>query len=205
MADPYPVQLDVTYPEGPRNRLTVLVRIILVIPIAIVLALLTGQTSSEVDGGDAAAVAGGIIFLPTLLLLVFRQRYPRWWFDFNAQLYAFIIRVSMYALLLRDEYPSTEDRQALDLRIPYPDATRLSRWLPLVKWLFAVPHYIALAVLWLVVLIAVVIAWFAILITGRCPRGIHDLVVGVLRWNARVWCYAFLLTTDRYPPFRLAA
>lgn len=202
--DAYPIQLDIAYPEGPRNRLTVLVRLILAIPVLIVLGLLT-QTSTDLDASDVASLSGGFVFLPTLLLLLFRRRYPRWWFDFNVQLLAFVNRVSAYVLLLRDEYPSTEDRQALDLRIPYPDAHALSRWLPLVKWLLAIPHVIVLAVLSVGVVIAVIIAWFAILLTGRCPRGIHDFLVGYLRWSARVYCYALLLTTDRYPPFRLAA
>lgn len=200
--DAYPVLLDIAYQEGPRNRWTVLVRPFMAIPILVVLGLLT-QASTDVDAADAAGITGGFLFLPTLLLLLFRRRYPRWWFDFNAQLLAFVNRVSAYVLLLRDEYPSTEDRQSLDLRIPFPDAHALSRWLPLVKWLLAIPHVIVLAVLAIGVVIAVVIAWFAILLTGRCPRGIHDFLVGYLRWSARVYCYALLLTTDRYPPFRL--
>ena len=202
---PYPVDLDVRYPEEPRNRVTVLFRAILAVPVLILLAILTGQ-STDLSAANAASIAGGFVFLPTLLLLLFRHRYPRWWFDFNVQLLAFVNRVSIYLLLLRDEYPSTEDRQALDLRVPYPDAkAELSRGLPLVKWLLALPHYIVLGVLSVGVLVAVVIAWFAILFTGRCPRGIHDFVVGYLRWSARVYCYALLLTTDRYPPFRLAS
>jgi hypothetical protein len=202
---PYPVDLDVHYPEGPRNRVTVLFRVILVIPVLILLGILTAH-SADYSGANAASIAGGFLFLPTLLLLLFRHRYPRWWFDFNVQLLAFVSRVSMYLLLLRDEYPSTEDRQALDLRVPYPDAkAELSRALPLVKWLLAVPHYLVLGVLTIGVVVAVLIAWFAILFTGRCPRGIHDFIVGYLRWSARVYCYALLLTTDRYPPFRLAS
>ena len=202
---PYPVDLDVRYPEEPRNRVTVLFRVVLAVPVLILLGLLT-QQSTDLSAANAASLAGGFVFLPTLLLLLFRHRYPRWWFDFNVQLLAFVNRVSMYLLLLRDEYPSTEDRQALDLRVPYPDAkAELSRGLPLVKWLLALPHYVVLGVLSVGVFVAVVIAWFAILFTGRCPRGIHDFIVGYLRWTARVYCYALLLTTDRYPPFRLAS
>jgi len=203
---PYPVDLDVRYPDQPRNRATAFFRLILAVPVLILLGMLTQQTSTDLSAANAASLAGGFVFLPTLLLLLFRHRYPRWWFDFNVQLLAFLNRVSMYLLLLRDEYPSTEDRQALDLRVPYPDAkTELSRGLPLVKWLLAVPHYIVLGVLSIGVLVAVIIAWFAILFSGRCPRGIHDFIVGYLRWTARVYCYAILLTTDRYPPFRLAS
>lgn len=202
---PYPVDLDVHYAEEPRNRWSVFFRIVLAVPVLILVGLFT-QASFDLDSANAASLAGGFLFAPTLLLLLFRHRYPRWWFDFNVQLLALVNRVSLYVLLLRDEYPSTEDRQALDLRVPYPDAkTELSRGMPLVKWLLAFPHYVVLAVLSIGVVIAVVIAWFAILFTGRCPRGIHDFLVGYLRWSARVTCYALLLTTDRYPPFRLSS
>jgi len=202
---PYPVDLDVQYPTEPRNRVTVLFRVVLAVPVVLLLALFQG-TSVSVDTPNGGALLGGFLFLPTLLLLLFRHRYPRWWFDFNVQLFALVNRISVYLLLLRDEYPSTEDRQALDLRVPYPDAkTALSRGLPLVKWLLAIPHYIVLVILSIGVVVAVIIAWFAILLSGRCPRGIHDFLVGYLRWSARVYCYALLLTTDRYPPFRLAS
>jgi len=202
---PYPVDLDVQYPTEPRNRVTVLFRVVLAVPVVLLLALFQG-TSVSVDTPNGGALLGGFLFLPTLLLLLFRHRYPRWWFDFNVQLLALVNRISVYLLLLRDEYPSTEDRQALDLRVPYPDAkTALSRGLPLVKWLLAIPHYIVLVILSIGVVVAVIIAWFAIVLSGRCPRGIHDFLVGYLRWSARVYCYALLLTTDRYPPFRLAS
>jgi Domain of unknown function (DUF4389) len=72
-----------------------------------------------------------------------------------------------------------------------------------VKWLLAIPHYIVLVVLWLLAIVAVIVAWFAILFTGRYPRGLFDFVVGVGRWTLRVGAYAFLLVTDRYPPFSL--
>lgn len=202
--DDYPVQLDVEYPTGPRNRLTVLVRLILAIPVLLLVGLLANASLGTDQGSGQYLAAGGFLFLPTLLLLLFRQRYPRWWFDFNVNLLAFVNRVSIYVYLLRDEYPSTEDRQALNMRIPYPDArTELSRGLPLVKWLLAIPHYVVLFFLGIAALVVLVIAWFAILITGRYPRGLFDFTVGVLRWTTRVTCYAVLLTTDRYPPFRL--
>ena len=204
-AGPYPVQLDVDHPEGPRNRATVFFRIILVIPALLLLGVLTQTSYDTADWSAQAATAfGGFLFVPTLLLLLFRHRYPRWWFDFNANLLAFTNRVSIYLYLLRDEYPSTEDRQALNLRVPYPDAQQeLSRWLPLVKWILAIPHYIVLFFLGIALLVTTVIAWFAILFTGRYPRGLFDFAVGVHRWTARVTCYVLLLTTDRYPPFRL--
>jgi hypothetical protein len=179
-----------------------------VIPIIVILALLSGPVGGGDDdssgGIQIVAGAAGVLFLPTLLMLVFRQKYPRWWFDWNLQLSRFGARVGAYVGLLRDEYPSTDEEQAVHLDIPYPDArTDLNRWLPLVKWLLALPHYIVLFFLFIGALFAVVIAWFAILFTGRYPRALFDYVVGVGRWSYRVQAYAFLLVTDQYPPFSL--
>jgi len=197
-ASTYSVGFRVDYPERPLDRLTTLFRIFTVIPIAVILGLLSGGSSQQM------AAAGGIITLPTLLMLLFRQKYPRWWFDWNLAFTSFSYRVSVYILLLRDEYPSTDEEQAVHLSIPYPDAQQLNRWLPLVKWLLAIPHYVVLFFLTLAVIVCVVIAWFAILFTGVYPRGLFDFVVGVLRWFVRVTAYAFILTTDEYPPFRLS-
>ena len=155
-------------------------------------------------GQGAALSAGGILVIPLLLMILFRRKYPRWWFDWNLELVRSTTRVGAYVALLRDEYPSTDEEQAVHLEIDYPDAERdLKRWLPLVKWLLAIPHYIVLILLAIVALVLVVIAWFAILFTGRYPRGIFNFLVGVQRWFLRVEAYAFLLTTDRYPPFSL--
>ena len=110
--------------------------------------------------------------------------------------------MAAYLALLRDEYPSTDEEQGVHVWIPYPD-DELSRWLPLVKWFLAIPHYIVLCFLGVAAVVAVILAWFAILLTGRYPRGLFDFVVGVLRYGLRVNAYAFLLTTDQYPPFRL--
>lgn len=209
--DMYPVQFSVDYPEEPRNRLTALVRIILAIPILIVLTLISGYFSTEQNQGFdldlfvVAVVAAGGIWLSTILMILFRHKYPRWWFDWGLELNRFSARVGAYILLWRDEYPSTDEEQAVHLDIAYPDAEgQLNRFMPLVKWLFAIPHYIILLVLWIVALVVTVIAWFAILIVGQYPRGMFDFVVGVDRWSYRVIAYAFLLTTDRYPPFRLS-
>ncbi|HEX9043912.1 MAG TPA: DUF4389 domain-containing protein [Candidatus Limnocylindrales bacterium] len=207
---PYAARLEVDYPER-LDRLTTLLRIIWVIPIAIVLGLLTssnGGTEITRDGTTVVRSGGGIVgglFLATLLMIVFRRRYPRWWFDFARELMRFGTRVSAYVALLTDLYPSTVEEQAVHLEIDYPDAEHgLNRWLPLVKWLLAIPHYIVLAILGFMALVAVVIAWFAILLTGRYPRGLFDFVVGVGRWSLRVYAYAFLLVTDRYPPFSVS-
>jgi len=149
---------------------------------------------------------GGILFLPTLLMIVFRRKYPRWWFDWNRELLRFFNRVAIYLALLDDRYPSTDEEQSVHLELDYPDVpVELNRWLPLVKWFLAIPHYIALVFVDLAAVICVIIAWFSILFTGRYPRGLFDFVVGALRWNNRVAGYAFVLVTDRYPPFGLSA
>jgi hypothetical protein len=204
----YPVTFSVDYPERELNRLTTGFRLIVAIPILIVLAALGGegahygnQQSWAFGGG-----AGGLLFLAPLLMILFRQKYPRWWFDWNLELLRFQNRVGVYLALMDDRYPSTDERQSVQLELPYPDAERdLNRWLPLVKWLLAIPHFILLVFLWLAAVVAVIIAWFAILFTGRYPRGLFDFVLGVLRWGNRVVAYAFILVTDEYPPFRLSA
>ena len=207
-ADPYPLQYDVDYPEQ-LNRLTTLLRIFWIIPIGILYALVGGGASgSGFDGSqDTTSIVvagGGILTFPTVLMIVFRQKYPRWWFDWNLELSRFGARVGSYLALLRDEYPATDDEQAVHLTFTYPDVPNdLNRWLPLVKWLLAIPHYIVLFFLFIGAFVAVVIAWFAIVFTGRYPRGLFDYVVGVGRWAQRVAAYAFLLVTDRYPPFSL--
>ena len=203
----YPARLEIDYPEQGLNRVTTLFRLILAIPIVIVLAVLTGGGPSAEQVDEilmAVASAGGVVFLPVLLMVLFRGKYPRWWFDWNLELTRFSNRVSAYFLLLRDEYPSTDEEQAVHIEIEYPDAERdLNRWLPLVKWLLAIPHYIVLGLLAIAVLVVTVIAWFAIVFTGRYPRGMFNFVVGWSRWALRVSAYAFLLTTDRYPPVQL--
>jgi Domain of unknown function (DUF4389) len=211
MNNHYPVELEVEYPDRSLNRVTTVLRIFTIIPIAVVLATVSGGTWSTTVGSGATettrtvvAGAGGLLFAGPLLMILFRQKYPRWWFDWNLELTRFSSRVALYGALLDDRYPSTDERQSLLLEIPYPDArTDLNRWLPLVKWFLAIPHYIVLFFLGIAALVCVVIAWFAILFTGRYPRGLFDFVVGVGRWSTRVTAYAFLLATDRYPPFSL--
>jgi uncharacterized protein DUF4389 len=204
------VQLAVDYPDRPLNRLTTALRVFTVIPIAIVLASIGGYTSSWDDGGETTTVAigstAGLLFLPPLLMILFRQKYPRWWFDWNLELLRFTNRVAIYLALMDDRYPSTDEQQSVRLDFPYPDVKQdLNRWLPLVKWLLAIPHYVVLAFLYLAVLLLLIAAWFAILFTGRYPRGIFDFVEGVIRWHNRVVGYALILVTDRYPPFSLRA
>jgi len=192
----YPLTFSVDYPDRSLDRLTTALRIFTVIPILIVLAALGG---GQANVGLAFA---GILFIPTLLMIVFRRKYPRWWYEWNLQFLRFSNRVSVYFALMDDRYPSTDEQQSVHLEFPYPNVERdLNRWLPLVKWFLAIPHYIVLFVLWILAVICVVIAWFAILFTGRYPEGLFRIVEGVLRWGNRVMAYAFLLITDRYPPF----
>lgn len=208
MPAPYPVTLSVEYPDRALNRLTTFFRIFTVIPIAIVLAVIGGYSTSWANGNGSTysiAVGGtGLLFLPPLLMIVFRQKYPRWWFDWNLQLLRFVTRVGVYLALMDDRYPSTDAQQAVQLDFPYPDARYdLHRLLPIVKWLLAIPHYIVLFFLDIGVFFAAIGAWFAILFTGRYPRGLFDFIQGVIRWHARVVGYALVLVTDAYPPFRL--
>jgi Domain of unknown function (DUF4389) len=216
-AQNYSLTFSVDYPER-LSRLSTAFRLPLVIPILVILVVVIGPEDIGRVGGLTATwgvepyfrvtlptflTIGGLLVLAPLLMILFLRKYPRWWFDWNLQLLRFQNRVNVYLFLLRDEYPSTDEEQAVHLDMRYPDAVELNRWLPLVKWLLAIPHYLILFVLGLVSLVAVVIAWFAILITGRYPRALFDFIVGFLRWNNRVIAYAFVLTTDRYPPFRL--
>jgi hypothetical protein len=196
----YPVTFSVDYPDRDLNRLSTAFRIFAAIPIWIVLGAVSGGSYTS-----GVAGAGGIVFVGTLLMVLFRQKYPRWWFDWNLQLTRFSNRVFAYLLLMDDRYPSTDEEQAVHFDMPYPDVRNdLNRWLPLVKWLLAVPHYVVLFFLFIAVIVAAIISWFAILFTGRYPRGLFDFAEGVLRWGNRVGGYAFLLVTDRYPPFRLS-
>ncbi len=205
----YPVQFTIDYPDRALDRVSTAFRIFVAIPILIVLGAVDGGTWqwSSGKGGTTtvvAAGAGGLLFFGPLLMILFRQKYPRWWFDWNLELLRFTNRVGAYLALMDDRYPATDQQQSVRLDYPYPDAARdLNRWLPLVKWFLAIPHYVVLFFLWIAVIVIVIVAWFAILFTGRYPRGMFDFVEGVIRWHNRVLAYAFILVTDEYPPFRL--
>lgn len=206
---PYGARLEIDYPEQ-LDWLTTFFRLIWIIPIMIILSLVSAATSwtvvtdtGETITGSSGGIAAGL-FTATALMILFRQRYPRWWFDFAREFARFSTRVFAYLVLLTDQYPSTVEEQSVHLDLDYPDVEQdLNRWLPLVKWFLAIPHYIVLTVLFLVAIVVAVIAWFAILFTGRYPRGLFDYMVGVGRWGLRVQAYAFFLVTDQYPPFSL--
>lgn len=208
----YPVRLEVDYSES-LDRVSTVFRLIWAIPIVMILGLISANasTTTVIDSGETVSevtrtgggIAGGL-FLATMLMILFRERYPRWWFDFTLEFNRFATRIGAYLSLLTDTYPSTVEEQSVHLEIDYPNVAQdLNRWLPLVKWFLAIPHYIVLAVLGLIAIFAVIVAWFAILFTGRYPRALFDYVVGVARWGLRVEGYAFMLVTDRYPPFSL--
>src|SRR5215213_7210215 len=207
----YPAALDVDYPDRPLNRLTTFFRPFTIIPIAIVLTTVSGATQiySGGTGSNATVVvvgAGGVLVAGPLLMIVFRRKYPRWWFDWNLELQRFGNRVIVYLGLMDDQYPSTDEHQSVQLDYDYPDAARdLNRWMPLFKWFLAIPHYFVLIALNIAAFAVIVAAWFAILFTARYPRSIFEFVEGVMRWNNRVAGYAFTLVTDEYPPFRLSS
>jgi hypothetical protein len=204
-APSYPVQFSVDYPDRDLDRLTTAFRIFVAIPIVILL----GTVSPTTYGANSRllfAGAGGVLFLGPLLMIVFRQKYPRWWYDWNLQLLRFINRVSVYLALMDDRYPATDEEQSVHLDFPYPDVPQgLNRWLPLVKWFLAIPHYVVLFFLGIAAFVVLIIVWFAILFTSRYPRDLFNFVEGVIRWQNRVIGYAIVLVTDEYPPFRLGA
>jgi Domain of unknown function (DUF4389) len=204
----YAAKLNIDYPDRLLNRVTSFFRFFMVIPIAIILGLLAshgfpgGKNSNIWLGGVAGGV--GVLFLPTLLMILFRQKYPKWWFDWNLAITRFGYRVISYFSLFTDVYPSTDEEQSVHLDISYPDVKKdLKRWYPLVKWFLAIPHYIVLFFLGIASFVCIIIAWFAILFTGRYPRGLFDFILGVYRWGLRVSAYAFILVTDKYPEFSM--
>jgi len=203
----YPATLVIDYPDRNLNRLTSFFRIFAIIPIAIILALLTDASwswGSHMEGWRITGMAaGGLLFLPLVLTILFRKKYPKWWYDWNLAITRFSYRVTSYFLLLRDEYPAIEEEQAIHLELTYPDAAKLGRGWPLIKWFLAIPHIIVLFFLGIAAFVVWVIAWFAILFTARYPKSLFDFTIGVMRWGLRVDAYAILLITDKYPAFSL--
>lgn len=200
----YPARFEVDYPQK-LDKLTTFFRIFTVIPILVVLGILIGGSTDVQYFGQVVIAGQGIIFMAPLVMILFRQKYPRWWFNWNLEYMRFNFRILSYMYLLRDEYPSTDEEQAVHVDLDYPDAKKLNRWLPLVKWFLAIPHFIILIILFFVVVLFVICAWFSILFTGKYPKVLFDFIVGYCRWSLRVSAYAFLLITDEYPPFKFDA
>jgi hypothetical protein len=204
----HPVRFSIDYPERELDRLSSALRILWIIPIGIVLGLLDHANTGFSHGANRTSaelgVTGGSLVVPVVLMLLFRRKYPRWWYDWNLEFNRFSSRVFAYLALMDDRYPSTDEHQSVHLEYPEVAGPELSRWLPLVKWLLVIPHYIVLFFLGIAAFFVVIFVWFAILFTGRYPRGAFGFVEGVFRWGNRVTGYAFTLVTDVYPPFALA-
>ena len=201
----YPAKLQIDYSEK-SDRFSVFFRIFMIIPILLILIFLTnnyGSTENH-EGWRVLYYGPGYVFIPTLLMILFRQKYPKWWFNWNFELIKFSTRVFAYLLLLTDKYPSTDEEQSVHIEILYPDVEKdLHRGLPIVKWILVIPHIIVLFFLFIALVFTTIISWFIIVFSGKFPKGFFNFAVGILRWTIRVDAYAFLLVTDKYPPFSL--
>ena len=209
LKETYPASFDVDYVEN-HDRLTTLFRIVWCLPVLMLLAVLTSSGGGDMaieagkDASNNSASIGFGLTAAIALMILFRQSYPRWWFDFALELNRFASRIGSYLFLLTDRYPSATEKQSVHVNFDYPNVRKdLNRWLPLVKWLLAIPHYVILFILVTAAVIATFLAWFSILFTGKYPKRLFDFVVGVGRWCTRVEAYAFMLVTDKYPPFSL--
>ena len=198
MSNQIETQIDVTLTE--RNRLTAFFRIILVVPAFIFVASFS-PTSAFSD--DAMSIYAGLLALPAALAIIVRQVYPSYVLAFNDALLSLQTRVDAYLLLLTDEYPSIEENDVVSVTFPEVDAKQLNRWLPLVKWLLAVPLYLVGIVYVIYAAILTVIAWFSVLFTGNYPEFCAEGVVGTIAYWNRVAGYALLLVTDEYQTFSL--
>lgn len=205
MSKKYPTTLSIDYPNRELDRVSTFFRFIVAIPILIVLSSVSGASSTDKNSEMAVFFgAGGLLFFGPLLMILFRQKYPRWWFDWNLELMRFNVRVVAFMALMNDKYPSTDDHQTVHLDIKYPNVTKeLNQWLPLIKWILAIPHYFVLIFLDIAAVLSVIYSWLSIILTGRYPKSAFEFVEKVMRWNVRVASYAFVLATDEYPPFSL--
>ena len=194
------IETVVTVQLENRDRKSVLLRIFLVVPMAIFISAFTAWSGST----EASTFLSGLLFLPVLLALVFRGIYPSYILDFNRSLLALSTRVTAYILLLNDKYPSIEE--SADVKITFPDdegGAKLNRYMPLVKWLLAVPLYLVGLVYTIYGIAVLIFTWFTILFTGKMPAFSADVLLGVTKYWNRVYGYAFLLVTDEYPSFSL--
>ena len=200
MSNQIETQIDVTLTE--RNRVTALFRIILVVPMAIFLAAFTPSVA-DLESGDLNSLYAGFFALPVGLAIIFRQVYPSFLLAFNEALLSLQIRVNAYVFLLTDEYPSIEENDVVSVTFPEVDAKALNRWLPLIKWLLAIPLYVVGIAYIIYGAFLTLFAWFSILFTGNFPEFCAEGIVGVIAYWNRVTGYALLLVTDEYPTFSL--
>ena len=193
------VQTKLVVNTRKRNRATTFFRPILIIPILI----FVGTFSSSNSGATSISFT---LAVPVLLALVFRNIYPSYIYGFNQSFLELQNRISLYALYLTDEFPSIEKSKYVTITLPEVRGGKaLNRWLPLVKWLLAIPLYVVGVVYLAVTVIYTIIAWFNILFTGKYPKFAIDFVVGTVQFWNRVTGYAFILVTDEYPTFSVKA
>jgi|tagenome__1003787_1003787.scaffolds.fasta_scaffold20849642_3 hypothetical protein len=151
-------------------------------------------------------IAAFVLWVVSIFVVLFTERNP--FLGFQTMYLRYYWRVTSFAAFMRNEYPPFDfaTDPALVVRdaavVDVDDPGEMNRWLPLVKWLLAFPHYVVLWLLGIAAFVVIVIAFFAVLFTGRWPEGMRDFVVGYFRWYTRVHAYVFLLT-DAYPPFSL--
>ena len=196
------VKTEIQIKHKDRNRTTVFWRGILAFPVVIFVAAFAQSTFSESENG--AAGTAGLIVLPTLLALLFRGKYPSYVLTFNHALIELSTRLAAYVLILNDKYPSIESNSKVSVVFPDVDGgKKLNRWLLLVKWILALPHYIVGIVYLLISLVVTVIAWVQTSITGKYPRWAGEIVFGTIAYWNRVQGYMLLLVTDKYPSFKL--
>lgn len=184
----YPLRFDVEYPER-LSRWLIFVKWLLAIPHFIVLYLL--------------GLISELFLLIAFFSILFTKKFPRGLFDFIVNVYRWNANVLAYVGLLRDEYPPFSwdaGKYPVTFEVDYQE--EMGRFLPLIKWFLAIPHIIALMFIFIIAALLWFIAFFAILFTGKFPRGMFDFIVGAIRWNYRLNAYAYLLR-DEYPPFSL--
>jgi len=198
MSNQIETQIDVSLTE--RNRLTAFFRLILVVPAFIFISSFAPTASFSDDG---SAILAGLLALPAALAIVVRQVYPSYVLAFNEAVLSLQTRVDAYLLLLSDQYPSIEENDVVSVTFPEVDAKQLNRWLPLVKWLLALPLYLVGIVYFIYAALLTLLGWFSILFTGNYPEVCAEGVVGTIAYWNRVAGYAFLLVTDEYPTFSL--
>ena len=181
-----------------RDQVSGLFRYILIVPVLIFAAAFAP------GGAESLSIGMGVVVLPTLLAIVFRGVYPSYALRFNQSIVELSTRITAYALLLNDNYPSIEANSSV--RVVFPDVEdgkKLNRLLPLVKWLLAIPLYIVGIVYTIYGLIMLIVGWFAVIFTKAMPQAVAEVLFGVTRFWNRVLGYAFLLVTDEYPSFSL--